>query len=211
MIEECSHGGEAGWSGGQWRNDSGYPEDDCSGGGAGDTRGMDDHGRRSARQHHGIRCVRWADRPDQAGNVHRADLPATPVGDGAAGADRGAAGARALPPGRGAEPPSDHRGHGHRVQRAAGPPAGVPADPEGHPAAGAGGLRRRALHGPRRHRRAAGHRDHGIGPAQRVVRVVRRGVGRGDQLDLSRSTTCGRWPCPRCRWERSRPGARRRR
>ena len=94
--------------------------------------------------------------------------------------------------GRRAEPPPNHRGHGHRVQRAAGPPARVPANPQGHPATGAGGLRRRALHGARRHPGAAGHRNHGVGIAHGSLRAVRRGVGRGDKLDLPVRLPAGR-------------------
>ena len=116
----------------------------------------------------------------------------------------------AFPAGRGAEPPSDHRGHGHRVQRAAGPHERVLADPQGDHAAGAGGLRRRALHGPRRHPGAAGHRDHGLGAPQGFVRAVRRGVGRRDKLDLPVQLPCATWPCRRCRPGRSEPGGRRR-
>ena len=116
----------------------------------------------------------------------------------------------AVPAGRGPEPPSDHRGHGHRVQRAAGPPARVPADPQSDPAARAGRLRRRALHGARRHPGAAGRRDHGLGVTQGVVRAVRRRIGRRHQLDLSPSTTCGTRRCRPCRPGHSGPDGRRR-
>ena len=95
-------------------------------------------------------------------------------------------GPRPVPAGRGAEPPAHHRGHGHRVQRAAGPPAGVPADTEGHPAGREGGLRRRSLYRPRRHPRASGYRGHGLGFAARLIRALRGRSGRGHQLDLSR-------------------------
>ena len=112
--------------------------------------------------------------------------PAPPAGDGATGADSGPARPRALPAGRGTQPPSHHRGHGHRVQRAAGPPAGVSANPQGHPARRPGGLRRRPLHRSRRHPGAAGHRDYGLGPAQGFLRAMRRGVRRCHKLDLPR-------------------------
>ena len=94
-------------------------------------------------------------------------VPTSPPGCRAAGPSGGPTRAGASPPGRGAKPPAIDGVHGYQLPRPVSPPPGISPDSQSPTPDRIGRLRRRALLGPRFHRRAAGCPGDGFGAPER--------------------------------------------